>query len=126
MDEVVHPHFRLAGDAADFADDRFDVAQDFVRNDQRRSQRLFTEANFAIGSLNNPAAVDNFKTADGHDWTQIWIIPAVIAIVGVAYALSAAGVGQEWIIAAALILIGLGIRDVAQFATDTGSRPTQT
>lgn len=27
------------------------------------SQRLFTEANFAIGSLNHPDAVDNFKTA---------------------------------------------------------------
>jgi outer membrane protein len=27
------------------------------------SQRLFTEANFAIASLNHPAAIDNFKTA---------------------------------------------------------------
>jgi hypothetical protein len=23
--------------------------------------------------------VDGFATADGHDWTQIWIIPAAIA-----------------------------------------------
>ena len=32
-----------------------------------------------IGSLVAGPIVDNFKTADGHDWTQIWIVPAIIA-----------------------------------------------
>ena len=32
-----------------------------------------------IGSRLAGPFVDNFATADGHDWTQIWIIPAVIA-----------------------------------------------
>jgi nucleoside transporter len=32
-----------------------------------------------IGSLLAGPIVDSFKTADGHDWTQIWIIPAIIA-----------------------------------------------
>lgn len=39
----------------------------------------------------------------------VYLIGYIIAIVGVAYALSAAGIGQQWIIAAVLILIGLGI-----------------
>jgi hypothetical protein len=39
----------------------------------------------------------------------IYLIGYIIAIIGVAYALSTAGVGQAWIVAAALILIGLGI-----------------
>lgn len=38
-----------------------------------------------------------------------YLIGYIIAIVGVGYALNAAGVGQEWIIAAVLIMIGLGI-----------------
>ncbi len=32
-----------------------------------------------IGSLVAGPIVDNFATADGHDWQQIWIIPAIIA-----------------------------------------------
>jgi MFS family permease len=32
-----------------------------------------------IGSLVAGPIVDRFATADGHDWTQIWIIPAIIA-----------------------------------------------
>jgi MFS family permease len=32
-----------------------------------------------IGSLVAGPIVDNFATADGHNWTQIWIIPAGIA-----------------------------------------------
>lgn len=39
----------------------------------------------------------------------VYLIGYIIAIVGVAYALSAAGLAQQWIIAAVLILIGLGI-----------------
>lgn len=39
----------------------------------------------------------------------VYLIGYGIAIAGVAYALSAAGVGEQWIIAAVLILIGLGI-----------------
>ena len=34
-----------------------------------------------IGSLVAGPIVDNFVTADGHDWAQIWIIPAAIAAV---------------------------------------------
>jgi hypothetical protein len=40
----------------------------------------------------------------------------------VAFGVAAMAVGMGLI----FILIGLGIRDVAQFTTDTGSRPTQT
>lgn len=39
----------------------------------------------------------------------IYLIGYIIAIIGVGYGLSAAGIGQEWIIAAVLVLIGLGI-----------------
>lgn len=39
----------------------------------------------------------------------VYLIGYIIAIIGVGYLLTAAGVGQEWIIAAVLILIGLGI-----------------
>ena len=53
----------------------------------------------------------------------VYLIGYIIAIVGVAYALSAAGVGQEWIIAAALILIGLGIvYALSRSQRDTHSR----
>jgi MFS family permease len=34
-----------------------------------------------IGSLVSGPIVDGFATADGHDWTQIWIVPAIIAAV---------------------------------------------
>src|SRR6478609_3767968 len=36
-------------------------------------------AGVLIGSLAAGPIVDRFATADGHDWTQIWIIPAAIA-----------------------------------------------
>ena len=36
-------------------------------------------AGILIGSLAAGPIVDRFATADGHDWTQIWIIPAAIA-----------------------------------------------
>jgi hypothetical protein len=62
----------------------------------------------------------------------IYLIGYVIAIIGVAYGLSAAGLGQEWIIAVVLIMAGLGIvyalsrsqRDVA--TTDKGTSTAQT
>ena len=34
-----------------------------------------------IGSLVSGPIVDSLATADGHEWRQIWIIPAVIAAV---------------------------------------------
>ncbi|MEU4420899.1 nucleoside permease [Actinoplanes sp. NPDC024001] len=47
------------------------------------AQGLITLATYGvgilIGSLVAGPIVDRFATADGHDWTQIWIIPAVIA-----------------------------------------------
>ena len=39
----------------------------------------------------------------------VYLIGYVVAIAGVGYALNAAGVGSEWIIAVILIMIGLGI-----------------
>lgn len=39
----------------------------------------------------------------------VYLIGYVIAIIGVGYGLYAAGLGQEWIIAVVLVLIGLGI-----------------
>ena len=38
-----------------------------------------------------------------------YLIGYIIAIIGVGYLLYAAGVGDQWIIAAVLIMIGLGI-----------------
>jgi len=47
------------------------------------AQGLITLATYGvgilIGSLVAGPIVDGFVTADGHDWTQIWIVPAVIA-----------------------------------------------
>ena len=47
------------------------------------AQGLITLATYGvgilIGSLVAGPIVDNFATADGHNWTQIWIIPAAIA-----------------------------------------------
>jgi hypothetical protein len=39
----------------------------------------------------------------------VYLIGYIIAIIGVAYGLSAAGLAQEWIIAVVLIMAGLGI-----------------
>ena len=47
------------------------------------AQGLITLATYGvgilIGSLVAGPIVDGFTTADGHDWTRIWIIPAAIA-----------------------------------------------
>jgi nucleoside transporter len=47
------------------------------------AQGLITLATYGVGILIGSLAagpiVDRFATARGHDWTQIWIIPAVIA-----------------------------------------------
>jgi nucleoside transporter len=49
------------------------------------AQGMITLATYGIGiligSLIAGPIVENFATADGHNWTQIWIIPAVIAAV---------------------------------------------
>ena len=63
----------------------------------------------------------------------VYLIGYVIAIIGVAYGLSAAGLGQEWIIAVVLIMAGLGIvyalsrsqRDVATKDKGTSTAQTQ-
>jgi hypothetical protein len=64
----------------------------------------------------------------------IYLIGYIIAIIGVAYGLSAAGLGQQWIIAVVLIMAGLGIvyalsrsqRDVATKEKGTSTAPSQT
>src|SRR5215203_5768566 len=49
------------------------------------AQGLITLATYGvgmlIGSLVSGPIVDAYKTADNHDWTSIWIIPAAIALV---------------------------------------------
>ena len=58
-----------------FAGDRF----------RSSAQGLITLATYGvgilIGSLVSGPIVDSFATAEGHEWRQIWIIPAVIAAV---------------------------------------------
>lgn len=39
----------------------------------------------------------------------VYLLGYILMVVGVAYAMNAAGLGQEWIIAAVLILAGLGV-----------------
>lgn len=64
----------------------------------------------------------------------IYLIGYIIAIIGVAYGLSAAGLGQQWIIAVVLIMAGLGIvyalsrsqRDVATKEKGISTSPSQT
>lgn len=53
----------------------------------------------------------------------VYLIGYVIAIIGVGYGLHAAGVAQEWIIAVALVLIGLGI--VYALSRSQRERPVQ-
>ena len=47
------------------------------------AQGLITLATYGvgilIGSLVAGPIIDRFATADGHTWTQIWIVPAIIA-----------------------------------------------
>ncbi|MGV9796765.1 nucleoside permease [Mycobacterium sp. NPDC003449] len=47
------------------------------------AQGMITLATYGVGILIGSLAagpiVDRFATADGHDWTQIWIVPAAIA-----------------------------------------------
>ena len=56
-----------------FAGDRF----------RSSAQGLITLATYGvgilIGSLVSGSIVDYFATADGHQWRQIWIVPAIIA-----------------------------------------------
>ena len=58
-----------------FAGDRF----------RSSAQGLITLATYGIGILIGSRVsgpiVDSFATADGHEWRQIWIIPAIIAAV---------------------------------------------
>ncbi len=61
----------------------------------------------------------------------IYLIGYIVAIIGVAYGLSAAGLAQEWIIAAVLVLAGLGIvyalsRSQRDTATDKPAGPSNT
>src|SRR5918998_4007308 len=72
---ICHDFFFVAGQiyTDKFAGARFRSA----------AQGLITLATYGIGiligSLVAGPIVDGFATADGHDWTQIWIIPAIIA-----------------------------------------------
>ena len=49
------------------------------------AQGLITLATYGvgmlIGSLVSGPIVDAYKTADGHNWTSIWLIPAAISLV---------------------------------------------
>lgn len=64
----------------------------------------------------------------------VYLIGYIIAIIGVAYGLSAAGLSQEWIIAIVLIMAGLGIvyalsrsqRDRATNTSAAAESPTST
>lgn len=55
------------------------------KNVRSAAQGMITLATYGvgilIGSLVSGPIVDAYVTADGHDWTAIWVIPAVIAAV---------------------------------------------
>lgn len=51
----------------------------------------------------------------------VYLIGYIVTIIGVAYGLSAAGLGQQWIIAVVLIMAGLGI----VYALSRSQRDTQ-
>ena len=52
----------------------------------------------------------------------VYLIGYLIAIAGIAYGMSAAGLGQEWIIAVVLVMVGLGI----VYALSRSERDTET
>lgn len=54
----------------------------------------------------------------------VYLIGYTIAIIGVGYGLHAAGVAQEWIIAAVLVMVGLGIVYALQRSQRDVSRRT--
>lgn len=55
----------------------------------------------------------------------VYLIGYIIAIIGVGFLLAAAGVGQQWILAAVLILIGLGVvYALSRSQRDAASRDT--
>ena len=54
----------------------------------------------------------------------VYLIGYVIAIIGVGYGLSAAGLGSEWIIAIVLVMVGLGIVYALSRAQRDKSTPT--
>ena len=74
---ICYDFFLVAGQiyTNKFAGDRF----------RSSAQGLITLATYGIGiligSLVSGPIVDSFATADGHEWRQIWLIPAVIPAV---------------------------------------------
>ena len=53
----------------------------------------------------------------------IYLIGYLIAIAGIAYGMSAAGLGQQWIIAVVLVMVGLGIvYALSRSQTDTQTK----
>ena len=57
----------------------------------------------------------------------VYLIGYIVAIIGVAYGLSAAGLGQQWIIAVVLIMVGLGIvYALSRSQRDTATKPEAT
>ncbi len=57
----------------------------------------------------------------------VYLIGYIIAIIGVGYGLYAAGVQEEWIISAVLVLVGLGIvYALSRSQRDRASRDART
>src|SRR5690606_2272134 len=73
------------------------------------SQRRFTEANFGIESLNNPAAIDNFRTA--------FTIEQPLLDFSMRSAVRAAGIGRDMATTSRLVVDQqLGERVAAAYA----------